>query len=79
MVLSLVLYDCQSFVVICTNNVVFSYFLELGEVYKQYLSQGYIETLPHMQSEMGQWEGFVVDNNVRLFGGRGCDIKFECL
>ena len=36
-----------------TNNFVFSYFLQLGEVFGQYLSQVYIATLPHMQSEMG--------------------------
>ena len=30
------------------------------------MSQGYIPTLPHMQSKMGQWEGFVVDDNVWL-------------
>ena len=30
------------------------------------MSQGYIATLPHMQREMGQWKGFVVDNDVWL-------------
>ena len=30
------------------------------------MSQGYIENLPHVQSKMGQWEGFVFDDNVWL-------------
>ena len=38
----------------------------MEEVRGQYLSQGYITTLPHMQSKMGQWEDFVLDNNVWL-------------
>ena len=46
--------------------VLFSYFLEMGEVCGQYLSQGYIATLPHMQSKMGQREGFVFDDNAWL-------------
>jgi len=43
---------------------VFSCFLGLGEVCGQYLSQGYIAALPHMQSEMGLWEVFDFDDIV---------------
>ena len=30
------------------------------------MSQEYIATLPHMQSKIGHWEGFVFDDNVWL-------------
>ena len=47
-----------------TGGFVFSCFLGLGEVCGQYLSQGYIAALPHMQSEMGLWEVFDFDDIV---------------